>query len=680
MVAALMVTAGVALVPSTAGAATEGATVRVSLRSDGTQSALASDVIGMSADGNVVLYSVGAASGTLDDDPVLGSAGTPTAQLYVRDIAAGTTELASVFDDGAAAGYGEPGRAPGYALSRDGNVVVFVTAEPSGGNDDVFVRDLTQGTTRKITVGWDGSEANGGSSAPAVDADGSRILFSSSATNLVEGPAPEPGLGLYLYDQGTIRRLPAVSPVGVPQISADGSTVAWLEHDPGGSNTLVMHALATGITTPVPAAGSDTAWLWLSPDGRQVTFTTYEALLDDGPGQDAYVWDAETGKLSLLSAPAPGGSDASETYLGELSDDGRVALLTGMAGLVPGSGSPDDGGMVVYRHDLVTDEWAVMDLDDDGVRTPGSYAAAGWRSLSADGARVAFASDAAGLVAGDTNGVRDVFVWTAEDGSGGADTVEWVLDDSGTAVSTGAEASPEVPLVLTIDPPTGLGGTRLSATGQVDPPEAPSGFALFPDGGASLDISGPSVDPADPYVVTFDVDGSLLAGLAAADVQVFKDGAVVADCSPGAGAAPDPCVADRSLIGDGDARLVVRTSGFSTWSVGRLDYALDGPLWPIKASATNSGIAGLPVVVPFRLGGDRGRQVLAEGSPSWTTAGCPGAAEGGSRPAGPTLLTYSTRTDAYVLVVWTTRRDVGCRTLELQLRDGSSTAVRFQLR
>src|SRR5688572_22996942 len=52
---------------------------------------------------------------------------------------------------------------------------------------DIFVRDRLTGRATVASVGWDGSEANHNSFDPVISADGRYVAFASEATNLVPG-------------------------------------------------------------------------------------------------------------------------------------------------------------------------------------------------------------------------------------------------------------------------------------------------------------------------------------------------------------------------------------------------------------------------------------------------------------------------------------------------------------
>jgi Tol biopolymer transport system component len=76
------------------------------------------------------------------------------------------------------------------AISANGRFVAFVSRAPNlvpfdtAGHEDVFIHDRFTGTTTRVSVGAGGGQANGGSSRPALSADGRFVAFGSEATNL----------------------------------------------------------------------------------------------------------------------------------------------------------------------------------------------------------------------------------------------------------------------------------------------------------------------------------------------------------------------------------------------------------------------------------------------------------------------------------------------------------------
>jgi len=147
----------------------------------------------------------------------LSSAGGTIGAIYVRDLEAGTTELASLRADGTAAA------AFGHALSGDGSRLVFVTnarlvAEDTDNSFDVYVRDFTTDTTTLISP-----EVNSGATNPTISRNGQIVLYSLS------GPT---GISLIRRDLGsqTMQFVHTGSDVDyVSAVNEDGRYVAFLD-------------------------------------------------------------------------------------------------------------------------------------------------------------------------------------------------------------------------------------------------------------------------------------------------------------------------------------------------------------------------------------------------------------------------------------------------------------------
>ena len=253
----------------------------------------------------------------------------------------------------------------------------------------------------------------------------------------------------------------------------------------------------------------------------------------------------------------------------------------------------------------------------------------------------------------------------------------------GEIVTTGAAATSDNPIQTSITVPDLAVGGTLTVDAQPSGP-SPTGFALF---GAQLLIEGPVATAAAPYEVRFTVDGSQLAGIAPSDVQVFRNGVALTGCTDPVAAVPDPCVVSRGFLpgGGGDALVVVRTSHFSTWSLGRLKYDLVGPGSPLAAAPTvNTAKAGAAIPVKFKLGGDRGLEVLADGYPTSTTSTCSSTSGTNdvrvTSSASSSRLTFDAKSGTYTYTWKTTTAMKGCRDLTLRFRDGSQLQVVFSLR
>ncbi|MGH3713006.1 MAG: DUF7594 domain-containing protein [Micromonosporaceae bacterium] len=384
---ALAAGAAVAAHADPASAATD-VTVLVS-RASGTAGAAADDhsysPVSVSGDGRFVAFASVADNLSDQDDNANGN-------VFVRDLQTGTTVLAGRADgvSGAAAdaGSSEP------SISSDGRYVAFVSsatnlssqdndvcAEPYYGQPDrcanIFVRDLQAGTTTYVSRadGSAGAAANGSSFAPAISADGRRVVFTSVAANL-SGQDVNDCVG---YNEGG-------APITVPCF-----------------NTFVRD-LATGTTT-YAAPGLHTnqghgCGPAISADGRYVAVETDLPLsgYDTNEHMDVYVVEPQTGATSYVSRAdgADGAGGRSHSYCPSISGDGGVVGFESYGG----SGLTTDPVRFdlqqVYARDLAAGSTTLLSRADGATGEPASWEARG-ASVSADGRHVAFHTNAANL-------------------------------------------------------------------------------------------------------------------------------------------------------------------------------------------------------------------------------------------------------------------------------------------
>jgi hypothetical protein len=79
-------------------------------------------------------------------------------------------------------------------MSRDGRFIAFrssatdLVAEPTGGQPNIYLRDLQTGTTMLVTVNRAGTAGGDWRSAgPVLSVDGTVVFFNSAASDLVTG-------------------------------------------------------------------------------------------------------------------------------------------------------------------------------------------------------------------------------------------------------------------------------------------------------------------------------------------------------------------------------------------------------------------------------------------------------------------------------------------------------------
>lgn len=357
--------------------------------------------------------------------------------VYWRDMISNTTALVSVRTGGAGAGAGDS-----YApkLARNGRVVAFAsTADDLVTNDtnrtaDVFVRDLDAGTTTLVSVGTNGVSGDGPSNPPVITPDGRHVAFLSRAGNLVTNDAN--GLN-DVFRRDLVAGATVLVSVNTngqsgdrlsfdPVISTNGGTVAFASQATDLTGTPDLNnasdvfvrdlfaqttSLASINTAGTGSGNGPSGTPFFSRDGRLVHFITLASDLapgDNNGAQDIILRGLLGGTNELISVNLAGTGTAagiSGATAASLSDDNRhFTFFSFAADLTPGdiNDRPD-----VFVRDRTSRETRLLSrppgsaLSGDG----GSFSPA----ISGDGRFVIFAGDAANLVANDTNGVNDVF-------------------------------------------------------------------------------------------------------------------------------------------------------------------------------------------------------------------------------------------------------------------------------
>ena len=237
------------------------------------------------AAGSTVVSDVkdGAATfGVLSSDPSLSADGTRVVfktlipldddaapqGLYLRDLAAGRTFLASRADGAAGAAAKVPFE-PGGALSADGRVVTFTGFELPGAPDDqhaqVFRRDMQAGTTTLVSTGAGGSPANSATFG-APDADGGCVAFAATGRGLAA-----PDHDTVDFGQAYLRAVTGDCPLVLrpPQIQE--------EKPVAGRDTTAHRAVRRRPEQPALAIGTSTTALSAVRRGTSIRFTVSEA-------------------------------------------------------------------------------------------------------------------------------------------------------------------------------------------------------------------------------------------------------------------------------------------------------------------------------------------------------------------------------------------------------------------
>lgn len=320
--------------------------------------------------------------------------------LEARAGVAPTTERVSVSSSGA-----EANRASRDAfISANGQVVAFNSnatnlsaRKDTNRSADVFVRDLAQDTTRRVSITDHGGQANAASSAAGISRRGRVVLFTSNASNLTRRDQNHAD-DVFVRDRA-LRRTSLISVrdghrmAGLSfadAISANARFVVFTNfpNPKTFGQRVYLRDRRLRHTVRIASGGLCPAAV-VSNDGRYVA---YSCDPRDSDFADARLRDVKTGHVTRFSVAIDGvGSDS--TIVTGMSPDGRYTVFRW-------SGETNGLGRHVYEYDRVANTYTL-------VSAPAEFAEAG--GVSEDGRYVAFFSDSSSLVAGDTNGVIDVF-------------------------------------------------------------------------------------------------------------------------------------------------------------------------------------------------------------------------------------------------------------------------------
>ncbi len=404
---------------------------RISVSSVGSQGAGLSDRPVVSGDGRLAVFT------SLADDLVHAD-GNGVADVFVHDLALGTTELASVSLSGTAGN----GSCLWPVISADGTTASFsslasdLVLGDSNGTSDIFVRDLVNGVTSRVSLSSSGEQANSGGRGSALSSDGRWVAFMSSASNLVPGDT-NGFQDIFVHDRssGSTERV-SVSSTGVeadghsggPWISADGRFVTFgseaanlVPDDANLQRDVFVHDRRTGRTTRASLSSdgeegnslsgfnhlSGYFTTFVSPDARWVVFHSYASNLvpgDHNGAPDIFVHDRSSGTTVRASVASDGTESDGGSYFPVMFGDGRyVSFFSAGSTLVP---EDSNGVGDVFVRDL----WAgvTVRLSSNAAGEEGDLVS-DYPTASLDGSLIVFESEATNLVRHDSNGSKDLF-------------------------------------------------------------------------------------------------------------------------------------------------------------------------------------------------------------------------------------------------------------------------------
>ncbi len=371
------------------------ATTRINVLANGTQTLSGlSEFPAISADGRFISYQSAATDLVANDS-------NAQVDIFVRD----RLSVASVRASAANPGARSEGASMDASISRDGRFVSYSSASSTLINgdtnlsSDVFLTDRNDGSNIRISQSASAVAANAASDFPTVSGDGLSVVFRSTASNLVAS-------------------------------DGNGAFDVFVKQRVTGTIDLVSSSSAgTQISSTALRAGTS-----ISSDGNLVIFHSADSTLvagDNNLREDVFLKNRSTNATTIISTNAAGGLGDGNNLSAQISDDAsRVAFVSESTNLIA---SDSNGVRDIYVKTLSDGTLVRVSISTLGAQ---ANAASDSPALSHDGRFVAFSSAASNLVAGDSNGVTDIFVRDLT-----LNTTTRVSTDAGGAEGLGGDCS-----------------------------------------------------------------------------------------------------------------------------------------------------------------------------------------------------------------------------------------------
>lgn len=407
-------------------------TTRLSLSSSGSQGSYWYDSTQgtVSADGRYLAFVSEAYN-------LVGGDTNGAADVFVRDRITKQTRRVSVGPAGVQA------NGPSFdpVISADGAKIAFASdatnlvSGDTNGATDVFVRDLATATTTRVSVNSAATPVQGNKDSyePALNADGTKVAFTSEATNLVTGDTNNLA-DVFVRDRtaNTTARVSIATGAagaqavggasGQAYLSGSGQFVAFISRATNlvasdtnnaydvfirdrTANTTARVSIATGATGA--QANKDSWQPALSSDARYVVFASDATNLATGDSNgvaDIFLRDRTANTTSRVSLDVSGGQADGPSYNPVISNDGRYVAFDSLALLDP---VDYNEARDIYLRDRTSATTTRLSVS---TKTLEGNADSQRPAMSADGRYVLFESFASNLVNGDTNYGSDIFV------------------------------------------------------------------------------------------------------------------------------------------------------------------------------------------------------------------------------------------------------------------------------
>jgi hypothetical protein len=269
-----------------------GVTTRESVNTAEVQANSSSMNPSLSADGRYVIFASDATNLVTGDT-------NAKLDVFVRDRATGNTYRESV----AAAGAQLNDESAYPSISSNGRYVAFASkatnavAGDTNGVQDVFVRDRSLGTIKRVSVATGGAQSNSLSDSPKISGDGSYIAYRSFATNLVAGDTNSQW-DVFVTDRGAVK---------TERVSVDSAE---------------------------QQATAEPSQISISDNGRLVTFQAADSTFvagDNNSAIDVFRRDLTAGTTTRVSVDYYGSQTNADSFAASVSGDGRFVVYESSA-------------------------------------------------------------------------------------------------------------------------------------------------------------------------------------------------------------------------------------------------------------------------------------------------------------------------------------------------------------
>lgn len=233
------------------------------------------------------------------------------------------------------------------SISDDGSFIVFqsnatnLVSQDTNVAYDIFLRDTNNGITSRLSVDSTGAQGNGGAWNPSISSNGRFAVFSSGSTNLVTGDTNgvEDVFLRNIENSSTSRvsinsnGLQGNSDSDSPSVSDDGKFITFFSNadnlvngDINGGYDIFLHNMNNKETTLISIASNGThgngpslSWqrpVPMSNDGQYIAYLSYASNLVDGDTNgvsDVFIYEnditqqtAQTADTKTRSLPDTG--------------------------------------------------------------------------------------------------------------------------------------------------------------------------------------------------------------------------------------------------------------------------------------------------------------------------------------------------------------------------------------